>query len=100
VQVMVRTVEVPERQVRHAAPSVRLARQKRDTLPGGWRGDERRKVRGQRRQRELVDQPVPFVIPGARAGRAEERPCNEGSEKKAERISFHVGDESDQLRLD
>ena len=64
INVMVRTVEVFQRQIAHVPPAVGLARQKLDA--GFQRGRQREsaKIRRQRRQRQFIDGMMSFVIPG------------------------------------
>ena len=65
VEVMVEVVRVPERQFGVVSPAVRFAGEESDPLGGGRLAHEGRKIRRQRRQRELVDNAMAGVVPRA-----------------------------------
>src|SRR5262245_5103711 len=61
---MLRFLAMLQGQVRRIAPSIRLASEESDAFFAFRRGDEGGEVCWQRRQRELIDDAVTFVIPG------------------------------------
>src|ERR1019366_9568511 len=60
-------------QVGGVAPPIRLAGEERDALRGGGLVHERRKIRGQRGQRELVDDAMALIIPSLQGGGREKQ---------------------------
>src|SRR4030095_13146620 len=54
-----------QREVGHIAPAVGFAAEKGNAIQVGHRLHKGRKLFWQRRERELIDNPVAFVVPGA-----------------------------------
>ena len=71
VYVVVGSLDVPQGHILHVAPAVRLARQEGNPLGGLGRADKGREVGRQRRQGELIDEPVAFVVPSPGEASAE-----------------------------
>ena len=88
VHIMVGEAVMLEGQIRRVAPAVHFAGEEGDALRGVGRADEGGEIGGQRREGELVDAPVTFIVPRLREGRAE---LKEREEAEGEsRYSFHI----------
>ena len=75
-----------EREVGRVAPTVGLAAEKGHPLHRAWLARKGRKIRRQRRQRELVDRPVPVVVPRPERGGGEK-----GESEGEQGTEFHGG---------
>lgn len=62
---MVRLLIIPQRKfLALISPAIRFTCKECNPFGCLWLMNEAREIRRQRRQRKLVDEPVPFVIPG------------------------------------
>src|SRR5258706_3570496 len=87
VDVMVRLLEMSERYFLGVAPAIGFPSQEGNAFGVGRVTNEGREIGRQRRQRQLVDQTVAFIIPGQRDLSSK---LNEHKQAKcANRYSFH-----------
>jgi hypothetical protein len=61
---MIGPIAMAQREILDIAPAVRLACQEGNAFGGCRSANERREIGRQRRQGQLVDEPMAFVIPG------------------------------------
>ncbi len=65
INVMVRSVEMSQRQIPHVSPTVGFAPEKCNAVLERGRQREPAEIRRQRRQRQFIDGVMPFVVPSA-----------------------------------
>ena len=63
IEIVVGIIEVPQGAFAVVSPAVRFAPEEEDALPRGRREGKAREILGQRAEREIVNQPVPLVVP-------------------------------------
>src|SRR5436190_12561074 len=81
---MLRFLAMLQRQIGSVAPAIRLSGEEGHAVPGFRGSNKGWEIGGQRSQGQLIDDPVPFVIPGRGDLRIEQ---DQARERKQE--SFH-----------
>ena len=75
VEVMIEAVEVAQGTVAVIAPAIGFAAEEKDALAIGGQAHEGWKILGERGEREVVDEPVPLVIPSV-GGEGKQKRCD------------------------
>ena len=81
---MIEAVKVAQGAVTVVAPAIRLTSEKQDALAIGGSPDEGGKVLGQSGQRQVIDQPVAFIVPCLRAETKKYRGKDRGNSTQTE----------------